>query len=107
MVDEANQMFGGPTGRDGLRAHVVGFQRNIADAAYTIECIVGDDTTAMAWWRFTGTHVGPWLGVPPTHGPVSATVFSLFEVSDGLVHRYRLYLRTDLDGGRVLDTSST
>lgn len=107
VIDEANQMFGGPAGREGLVAHVVGFRRNISDARYTIERIVGDDRTAMAWWRFTGTHVGPWLGVPPTNGPVSATVFSLFEVSEGRVERYRLYLRTDLDGGRVLDTSSS
>lgn len=31
MVDEANQAFGGPPGRDGLVAHVVGFRRNVDD----------------------------------------------------------------------------
>ena len=31
MVDEANQMFGGPPGREGLVQHVVGFRKYITD----------------------------------------------------------------------------
>ncbi len=107
MVDEANQAFGGPPGRAGLVAHVVGFRRNIADVELTIHQVVGGDDQVMAWWSFTGTHVGPWLAVPATGGPVTATVFSFFDLVGGRISRYRLWLHTDLDGGMVLDTAAT
>lgn len=107
VVDEANAAFGGPPGRAGLVAHVRGFRKHIPDAELDIERIVADDTCAIAWWRFRGTHVGPWLGVPPTSGPVTGTVISLFEMRDGRIARYRLTLTADVDGLRVFDTSQT
>ena len=64
VVDEANQAFNGPPGRAGLVAHVKGFRRNIDALDITITRIVGDDTTVMSWWSFTGIHAGPWLGQP-------------------------------------------
>ena len=97
MVDEANQAFGGPPGRDGLVAHVVGFRRNVTDLSITIDRIIsGGADEAMAMWSFTGTLSGPWLGVTPTDGPVSGTVFSFFDFDDGRISRYRLWLHTDL-----------
>lgn len=92
MVDEANQAFGGPPGRAGLVAHVKGFRRNIPDAEVSIERIVAGDSEVMAWWRFSGTHSGPWLGREPTGRQISATVFSFFELDTGKVRRYRLWL---------------
>ena len=105
MIDEANAAFGGPPGRAGLVAHVTGFRKHIPDARMEIERIVADEHCAMAWWRFTGTHAGPWLGVPATGGPVSGTVVSLFEMRDGRIARYRLTLTADVDGLRTFDTS--
>ncbi|MEM7093084.1 MAG: ester cyclase [Actinomycetota bacterium] len=105
MVDEANQMFGGPPGKAGLVAHVVGFRKNVTDLEVTIERVVGDTTTAIGWWRFEGTHSGPWLGLPATNERIRGTVISRFDVDGGKVSRYRLFLWTDLDGGRTLDTS--
>lgn len=105
MVDEANQAFGGPPGRDGLVAHVTGFRRNIEDLQVTIERIVGNDDSVMAWWSFTGMHTGPWLAVPPTGNPIEGTVFSLFDLVDGRLSRYRLWLHAGFDDPVVLDTS--
>ena len=106
MVDEANQAFGGPPGRDGLVAHVVGFRRNVTDPVVTIHRIVAGDDEVMAWWSFTGTHTGPWLGVPATDATISATVFSFFDLVDGRISRYRLWLHTDLAGGITFDPSA-
>lgn len=105
MVDEANQAFGGPPGRDGLVAHVKGFVRNIDDLHLTIERIVAGDQSVMAWWSFTGTHAGPWLGRPPTDEPLSATVFSFFDVVDGRISRYRLWLHAAFDQPVIFDTT--
>lgn len=105
MVDEANQAFGGPPGRDGLVAHVVGFRRNVADLALTIDRIVGGSDEVMAWWSFTGRHVGPWLGRAPTGREISGTVFSFFELAGGRIARYRVWLCANFDEPVVFDSS--
>ena len=105
MVDEANQAFGGPPGRDGLVAHVVGFRRNVGDLAVTVERVVAGTDEVMAWWSFTGTHVGPWLNRTPTGRPISGTAFSFFELVEGTVSRYRVWLHAALDEPVVFDSS--
>ena len=77
MIDEANQVFGGPPGREGLVAHVKGFRRNISELELTIDQIVAAETEVMAQWSFKGRHTGPWLGRTPTGLEISATVFSV------------------------------
>ena len=105
MVDEANQAFDGPPGRAGLVAHVKGFRRNVDDLELHLQRIVAEPTQAMAWWSFTGRHVGPWLGRTPTDGPLSATVFSFFDFQDGLISRYQLWLHAAFDEPAIFDTS--
>ncbi|MEM7403859.1 MAG: ester cyclase [Pseudomonadota bacterium] len=106
MVDEANAAFGGPPGRAGLRQHVVGFRRHISDLSLEIQRIVGADDAVMAWWSFTGTHVGPWLGRSPSGQPVSATVFSFFELRDARISRYRLWLCAEFPEPVIFDSSN-
>jgi len=105
MIDEANQVFGGPPGRDGLVAHVVGFRRNVTDLDVTVDRVVPGDDEVMAWWSFTGTHAGPWLGRPPTGDRISGTVFSFFELTDGLISFYRLWLHAAFDEPVTFDSS--
>lgn len=105
MVDEANQAFGGPPGRDGLVAHVFGFRRNVGDLAVTVERIVAGTNTVMGWWSFTGNHVGPWLNQPATGKAISGTAFSFFDLSGGLISRYRVWLHALLDQPVVFDSS--
>ena len=105
MVDEANQAFGGPVGRAGLVAHAKGFNRCIKDLELTIERIVGNDDTVMAWWSFSGVHAGPWLGRKPTGERIHATVFSFFDLVDGRISRYQLWLHAGFDEPVVFDSS--
>jgi len=105
MVDEANQAFGGPAGRDGLVAHVKGFRRNVGNLHLTIDRIVAGSDEVMAWWSFTGTHVGPWLGRAPTGRELSGTAFSFFDLVDGRISRYRVWLHAVFDEPVVFDSS--
>ena len=105
MVDEANQAFGGPAGRAGLVAHVVGFRRNVGNLRVSVERIVAGADEVMAWWSFTGTHMGPWLGRTPTGEEISGTAFSFFELVDGRISRYRVWLHAMLDKQIVFDSS--
>lgn len=106
MVDEANQAFGGPPGRAGLVAHVVGFRRNVDDLRLTIDKVVPGDGEVMAWWSFTGTLVGPWLGRKPHGGAISGTAFSFFDLVDGRISRYRVWLHAQVPEPVVLDSSN-
>lgn len=105
MVDEANQAFGGPPGRAGLIAHVSGFRRHIGDLQVTVERIVAGADAVMAWWTFSGLHEGPWLGRAPTGKPLRGTVFSLFDLVENRVSRYRLFLHAEFPESVILDTS--
>lgn len=105
MVDEANQAFGGPPGRDGLIAHVKGFRRNVEGLRVSIDRIVAGPDEVMAWWSFTGKHVGPWLGRTPTGREISGTTFSFFDLVDGKISRYRLWLHVMFDEPIVFDSS--
>ena len=105
MVDEANQAFGGPPGRDGLVAHAVGFRRNIGDLQVTVDRIVAGDDNVMAQWSFTGKHIGPWLGRHPTDNDISGTVFSFFDLIDGRISYYRVWLLAQFDEPVVFDSA--
>ena len=105
MVDEANQAFGGPAGRNGLVAHVVGFRRNVGQLRLDIERIVAGTDDVMAWWSFTGVHLGPWLGRAPTGQEISGTAFSFFDLVDDRISRYRVWLHAVLDEPIVFDSS--
>ena len=60
----------------------------------------------MARWSFAGRHTGPWLGRPPTGGPVTGTVFSVFALREGLLSRYGLWLPARFEDGEVTFDSS-
>lgn len=105
MIDEANLAFGGPAGRDGLVAHVKGFRRNIGEANIAIQRIVGNNQSVMAWWSFEGKHNGPWLNQQPTGKSIRATVFSFFDLEEGKISRYQLFLTAELPEVVTFDTS--
>ena len=96
MVDEANQIFGGPEGREGLVQHVVGFRRAVANVDIQIKRIVAGDSDVMAWWSFSGIHARPWMGREPSGKSISGNVFSFFDLKDGKISRYRLWLNAEL-----------
>ncbi len=106
MIDEANQVFGGPPGRAGLVAHVKGFRRNIADAEIAIQKIVGNDNEVMAWWSFEGTHVGPWLNQPATGKTIRATIFSFFTLQASQITRYQLCLNAEFEPPIYFDSTA-
>jgi predicted ester cyclase len=86
-------------------AHVKGFRRNVGELELTIDRIVAGTDDVMGWWSFSGTHVGPWLGVPPTGESLSATVFSFFDLVDGRISRYRVWVHALFDDPVVFDSS--
>ena len=105
MIDEANRAFGGPDGRDGLKAHVKTFRRQIGKLKVEIKHIIGNENEVMAHWFFTGIHRGPWLRREATGKKVSADVFSFFTLKNGLISHYRLWLCAMIGGPVIFDSS--
>jgi predicted ester cyclase len=66
---------------------------------------VAADDAVMAWWSFAGVHTGPWLGRQPTGNPIRGTVFSLFDLVDGRISRYRFFLQAEFPEPVILDAS--
>lgn len=106
VVDEANRAFGGPPGRDGLVAHAKGFHRAFDDLDLTIHRIVAGEADVMAHWSFTGRQVKRWLNQAPTGQPLSGTVFSFFDLTDGKISRYRLWLCAMFDPPIIFDSAT-
>lgn len=92
-------------GRVELVAHVTGFRRCISELNITIDRIVSGQNEVMAYWSFTGKHVGPWLGQAPTGQEISGAVFSFFDLADGQICHYRLWLYAMFDKPVVFDSS--
>jgi predicted ester cyclase len=105
MVDEANSVFGGPPGREGLIAHVKTFRRQIGQLKIETKRIVGNKNEVMAHWFFRGVHIGHWLSRKPTGKEISADVFSFFTLRDGLISHYRLWLCAKFDEPIIFDSS--
>ncbi len=48
-----------------------GFRGGFPDLRCTVEDVVGEGDRAVCRWRMTGTHRGPFLGIPPTGNRVA------------------------------------
>jgi steroid delta-isomerase-like uncharacterized protein len=105
MVDEVIEAEGGPPGREGLIAHVMGFHADFPSRTITIRKILANDDGVMAWWTAEGTPATEFGGVPPTGKRVLVHVFSFFGITDGKIFRYRLFAHFGFDTPVVLDTT--
>ncbi len=105
MVDEVIAAEGGPPGREGLVAHVMGFHATFPEFTVTIRKILANDDEVMAWWTFEGSPVTEFWGVPPTGNSVSGHVFSFFSITDGKISRYRFFIHVGFDTPVSFDTT--
>lgn len=77
----------------GWRAVITSARDGFPDLVVTIEDVVheaGPESAKLAIrWQGTGTHQGPYLGVPPTNRRVSWEGATFFDIADGLIIRER------------------
>jgi len=80
-----------PTGRDGVPQVVRMLRAAFPDLHYAIEdLVVGPDAVA-ARTLMTGTHLGPFFGVPATGKPIRVVQFTIERIRDGrIVAHHRL-----------------
>lgn len=86
---EYEELPGGAPTRDGVKDF---FRMQIAafpDMAMTVEDVIDGGDTLVARVRFTGTHDGEFMGMPPTGRAVDVNVIDIMRFGDdGLVHEH-------------------
>lgn len=83
--DYTNNLFppGAPLGPDGERFTLRLFQQAFSDFRVIVEDLVAEDDRVAARWRFTGTHDGPFQGLPATGRQVDVGGMNIFSLRDG------------------------
>lgn len=79
---EHDPLPGQTTGRDGLRQRVE-MLRQAFRAHFTIEDLIAEQDKVVARWTSRGTHVGEFLGMPPTGKAYTIAGIDIHRLRDG------------------------
>ena len=74
-----------PPGTEGLKQLIASYRTAFPDLQTTLEDIFAEGNRVAFRWSISGTHLGDWLGVPPTANHVAATGITLFRIAFGKV----------------------
>jgi steroid delta-isomerase-like uncharacterized protein len=74
-----------PPGTEGMKQLIGAYRTAFPDLTMTLDDIFAEGEMVAFRWSVSGTHLGDWLGVPPTGNHVAATGITLFRVSSGKV----------------------
>ena len=61
---------GMPGGIEGIRAYVQTFRTGFPDLRVDVENAIQEDDMVAARVRYTGTHEGDFMGIPPSHNRI-------------------------------------
>jgi steroid delta-isomerase-like uncharacterized protein len=74
-----------PPGPDGLKAIMAGFRAAFPDLHFSIEDQIADGDKVATRWTMRGTHVGEFMGVPPSGKQIITTGMQIERVVDGQI----------------------
>lgn len=83
--NESNDPTGRSVGIESMRAHVLGVRQTYADLRITVEQQIAEGEWVATRITARGTHLGEWLGIAPTHKPVTITGVNLDRVIGGRI----------------------
>ena len=93
VLDHVAMGAGMPPGREGFLAHVQALRGGFPDLSITVEDMVAEGDRVVTFWRARGTHLGPFLRMPPTGKAIEWLVIDIARLRDGHVVEY--FPRTD------------
>jgi predicted ester cyclase len=70
-----------PPGPEGLKQLIVAYRSAFPDLKITLEDIFGEGEMVAFRWSARGTHLGDWLGIPPTGNHVTATGITIHRIA--------------------------
>jgi steroid delta-isomerase-like uncharacterized protein len=74
-----------PPGTEGMKQLIASYRTAFPDLQTTLDDIFAEGDRVAFRWSISGTHLGDWLGVPPTGNHVTATGITLFRIAFGKV----------------------
>ena len=74
-----------PTNAEDLQRIVIGWHETIADFHFEIQDMVVERDRVAVRLTLSGTHQGPWQGIPAAGTQVSVTAMMFFRLADGKV----------------------
>lgn len=72
-------------GRDGQRKAVEAFLAGFSDLRHEVLLILAEGDLVAAHQRWSGTHDGPFAGIPATGRAVTFTSTAILRIADGLI----------------------
>jgi predicted ester cyclase len=72
-------------GPEGLKQLIVAYRSAFPDLTMTLDDIFAEGDMVAFRWSARGTHLGDWLGIPPTGNHVTATGITIFRIAGGKV----------------------
>src|ERR687897_381662 len=72
-----------PPGTEGLKQLIAAYRTAFPDLKMTLDDIFAEGEMVAFRWSVSGTHLGDWLGVPPTGNHVRATGITVFRIAGG------------------------
>ena len=74
-----------PPGAEGLKQMTTTYRTTFPNLKATLDDIFAEGDRVAFRWSVSGTHLGDWLGIPPTGNHVRATGISVFRIAGGKV----------------------
>ena len=93
MVEQVPLPGQGP-GIDGLKTVLRGFASAFPDMRWTVEEQIAEGDKVVTRFEWTGTHRGPFLGVPATSRPVKVWGIVIDRVQNGKINDTRIIMDT-------------
>ena len=72
-------------GAAGLKQFVAQYLAAFSHTQSVVEDQVAEGDRVVVRLTFTGTHTGPWMGIPPTGKPVTVKGMALYRLQDGKI----------------------
>jgi len=74
-----------PPGPEGTKQAISTYRTAFPDLKATVDDIFAAGDRVAFRWSFRGTHLGDWLGIPPTGNHIAATGISVYRIAGGKV----------------------
>jgi predicted ester cyclase len=74
-----------PPGPEGLKQLIVAYRTAFPDLKIILDDIFAEGEMVAFRWSARGTHLGNWLGIPPTGNHVTGTGITIFRIAGGKV----------------------
>jgi steroid delta-isomerase-like uncharacterized protein len=81
-----------PPTRDGVRTLFAGMRAAFPDLRVTIHEQIGDEEKVMTRKTFSGTHGGPFLGIPASGNPIAFEVIDILTIRGDKIREHRVIL---------------